>query len=395
MVYLAKGGTWLSMRTAVGTVMGLTSTVVLANLLDPQLYGKYQYVMAIAGIFWAFTLSGLGTSVTRDVARGFEGTYRRSIREQFVWSVGVGAVIGISSLYYLIQGNTILGFSLGAVAVTTPFLKSLTLWGAYLAGKKFFRSRAIAGIIFDVFSTLSLLGAVIVYPKQLPIIIGIFLTSQVLLHLGITLFFITKQKPETREDESSRRYGYHLSLMEVPAIIANRIDKVLIFQFVDPVSVAVYGIAQTGTTQLLLVTKWIRTLVAPKFSARSLSDLKKSLFQKVLILAAAMGGLVTIYILVAPFLFDLLFPNYSRAVPVTQILALLAVFSAATLYKEALISQQKTKLLYIFKIIVPALEIAALFFATIAYGLWGVVIAKLIARAISSIFLGTLFSRAT
>src|SRR5690606_14131318 len=54
MVYLASGNFWLTTNRVVGIGTGFMLTLAFANLLPPEIFGQYKYILALAGIIGAF-----------------------------------------------------------------------------------------------------------------------------------------------------------------------------------------------------------------------------------------------------------------------------------------------------------------------------------------------------
>src|SRR3989344_575296 len=102
MLYLAKGGFWLMLGQGILMVSGLILSVAFANLLPKDVYGTYQFIMSMASVISAFTLSGLNTSIMRAVAGGSEGALRTGVRTQLLWSTGmVVAGAALAAYYYV------------------------------------------------------------------------------------------------------------------------------------------------------------------------------------------------------------------------------------------------------------------------------------------------------
>ena len=78
MVYLAKGGFWTGVKRVFGIPLGIGLSIALANLLTPEDFGVYKFVLAFAGIITAFSLTGMSTAVMQAVAQGYEGAGVRS-----------------------------------------------------------------------------------------------------------------------------------------------------------------------------------------------------------------------------------------------------------------------------------------------------------------------------
>lgn len=60
MVYLAKGGFWLTTGQGVASLASLVLAIAFANLLPKEAYGNYKYILAVVGVLTLFGLTGIG-----------------------------------------------------------------------------------------------------------------------------------------------------------------------------------------------------------------------------------------------------------------------------------------------------------------------------------------------
>src|ERR1041384_6093938 len=86
--YLLKGGFWLSASQVIATLSGFLMSIAFANLISKEAFGIYKYALSVAGIIGALSLTGMGTAVTRSVAKGFE-SLRQGFRTNLKWSLGI------------------------------------------------------------------------------------------------------------------------------------------------------------------------------------------------------------------------------------------------------------------------------------------------------------------
>ena len=73
MLYMAHGGSWLTFAKAVGMASSLLLAAAMANLIPPEVFGNYKFVLSATGIIGAFSLTGMGTAIIQAVSRGYEG----------------------------------------------------------------------------------------------------------------------------------------------------------------------------------------------------------------------------------------------------------------------------------------------------------------------------------
>ena len=111
MVYLAKGGFWVTFGQSITSILSLALLVAFANLLPKETYGVYRYILALAGIFNIFTLTGMNRSVARAVAAGSEGVLRASVRYKLKWNLIMLTAFWVLGGYYLINDNSLFAIS--------------------------------------------------------------------------------------------------------------------------------------------------------------------------------------------------------------------------------------------------------------------------------------------
>src|SRR3989344_3759114 len=100
MLYMAHGGFWLTLAKGIAMFSSLILATAMANLIPPEVFGTYKFVLSGAGIIGAFALTGMGTAIIQAVARGHEGALRAGVRAYLSWSVGMVAISVALALYY-------------------------------------------------------------------------------------------------------------------------------------------------------------------------------------------------------------------------------------------------------------------------------------------------------
>ena len=127
MVYLAKGGSWLTFGQIISTIAAFLSALAFANLLPRETYGTYKYILSIVSILTASTLSGINKALFRSIARGREGPFVPALKTKIKWGLLGGLASIVLAGYYYINGNITLTISFLIAAIFLPFMDSLTL----------------------------------------------------------------------------------------------------------------------------------------------------------------------------------------------------------------------------------------------------------------------------
>ncbi|XOB41359.1 MAG: oligosaccharide flippase family protein [Candidatus Nealsonbacteria bacterium] len=376
MVYLAKGGFWLTLGQIISTAASFLLAIAFANLLDPVTYGNYRYILSLIGMLSIFTLSGMGAAIIQAVARGFEGSFYSVFREKLRFGV-LASIVAIGlAVYYFLQGNYFLPIPLLISAIFSPLMLASQIYASFLVGKKLFNIQAK----YSVFSRIVSTGAIIItlfITKNLFWLITVYLVSHTLLNYSFYIIIESKFKPNKKEDSQTLSYGKHLSLMSIISTIANYLDRILLFTLVGSTQLAVYSFAILIPNQIKgLMKQNVGTLAFPKLSIKPLKEIKLNIMQKFWKLFFLTGIVAIIYVIIAPFLYKIFFPQYLDSISYSQLFTLSFVTVPITLLSTIFQAQMMKKELYLIRI-VPIVRIILLLFLTPIYGILGVIMGQI------------------
>jgi O-antigen/teichoic acid export membrane protein len=361
MVYLAKGGFWLTGAQIVASASAFVLSLVFANVVHPEIYGQYKYVLSLASTLGAFSLLGLGTGVLRSTAQGQEGSLRKAFTQNLKFSF-VLILIGLGTgVYYWTQGNHFLATAILIVTVLTPLLNSATLYSSFLNGKKDFRATTLFTSAVIVANTVTMIVALLVTKNPLILVVAYF-TSQTVCNLiayAVTLF-IYKPNNEVNEKELTT-YSVHQSIVVFLGTVASQIDKILVFQQLGAVQLALYSFAIAMPDQIKGVFKNVSRLAFPKFVSVQLHTVHRRMYYQLFLLGIVVFILSLFYIGAAPYIYRLLFPQYIESIVFSQIYALGLFTVISFVPVTALQAQNLNKSMYIFTISSNVLQIIALF----------------------------------
>ncbi|OHB24575.1 MAG: hypothetical protein A2542_03190 [Parcubacteria group bacterium RIFOXYD2_FULL_52_8] len=370
MLYVAEGGFWLTLGRVVATISSLLMTVILANMVTPTVLGNYKFVASLGAIFVGFSLTGMTTAITQAVARGYEAVYPRGFAIHLQWgTIALLLAVGTSG-YYFFQGNVDLALAVLIVGLCIPLTQAASLYSPFFIGRKDFKSQTWYDSVFAVVPVVVTLLSLF-WSTSLVSIVGFYFLSNCLTVYAIYLHSLRHFPPNDRMDGSALGYGKHLSLMNILGGISFQLDRVLIFHYLGAAELAVYAIAQAGPQQLRYLSKVLSTIVLPKFSLRSPDELKESVPRKAWIVFLGALPLALAYILLAPLLYHLFFPQYEASVIYSQVFALVILFFPSMLFQQSLLAQKQQRQLYITQVSVPLIKIILLAILTPLYGMWG------------------------
>jgi len=392
--YLLKGGSWLMLNYGIQIGSGILTTVALANFLPKDIYGTYQFVIAVASIISVFTLSGLGPAVTRAVAQGNDGVLRHGVRLKFRWSFGILLVAGATASYYAVRGDQTLAIAFLIVGACAPFIESFNLYENFLHGKKSFKDSVILGAWRKPLPLIAVITAAY-FTNDILIILAAYFVSNAVSMVAVYYSVTKKYQPPNNSDLGTTQLGTHLSTLVIVGRIAEHADKLLLWHFLGPVAVATFTIAQFAARYSSGLLNTLSALVIPKAATQDLETLQKTLPRKVLLLMFAMAAGALVYVLFIPLVFPILFPEYVKAIALAQFLGLTFLFAPSTIYGKALIAHKKITSQYIINLVSVVSRIFLLLMLIPLYDIWGAAYALILSQALIMVLAYFLFKKAS
>jgi len=384
--YLVKGGLWLSLGRGFTLLSGLVLTIAMANLLSKEAYGTYQFIIAVSAIAGTFTLSKMDKVIVRAVARGKESALRSGFNTQLHWSIGIIIVSSVVSLYYWTQDDKLLAYTFMTIGLLSPLLVGFQLANSYLIGKQLFKESALLGFWRKPIPVIALLVTLAFTYNPLVLAI-VYFASNTLMSGLVYLLVVKKYKLPRLPEVNLVNLSKHLSFIAIVRIIGNNLDKLLVFYFLGPVSVAAYTLAHMPIKMVEGLYSSLYQMSLPKISQRGFEELQKLLPPKVKIAFLVTLGIVVLYIATIPFFFRLAFPTYPEAILYSQALALLLLSKPRGFYLMAFLAHGMKRRIYLSNLSLPILTIILLLFLLPLYGIWGAIFALLIAHLCVNVIL--------
>lgn len=391
MIYLAKGGFWVTIEQIIFNLIGIVSIFVFANYLDQEIYGNYQYIISMVAILQFFALSGINGSLSLTVARGNSGTFIPSLKEKIKWGLLGSFVSLVGGIYYLSNQNEILGYSFIFISLVVPFIDSLHLFNPYLLGLKKFKDYSTNNIKIKIFATTIIVVSVLL-TNNIYILIFVTIVPSLVVRLYFTKKYLKKYPPNNKIDKDAINLGKHLSFMGFLSGVITHLDKIIIFQFLGAKEVAVYTIAMAPISKISsLLSGNISMLSLPKISGKSIVELKKILPKKIRTLTIFLSLITITYIVLAPTLFELFLPKYIDSVFLSQVFAFSIMFLPSSLFNISLTSHSKKKQLYLLNFVIPTIKILLFIVLLPLLGSLGMILAILFGEMFKYILSSYLF----
>ena len=172
------------------SVIGMFTSVYIARVLSPEIYGKYGVLISLASIVSVFSTLGLTTTVTRDVSRDQNNS------AFYLYSSAIAYLIGfiLAAVIYLIC------YKLDLILVDNQFhilvLISIFFSSAWnlIQNIAFGMQRMEHVSIINLIMTMLLLVVYIIIPEEFVTLIFVFAVSIVIQIIKDIVFFVSLKK---------------------------------------------------------------------------------------------------------------------------------------------------------------------------------------------------------
>lgn len=390
MVHFFSANFWLNASRVLSIGTGMLLTVAFANLLSPETFGTYKYVIAAAGLVATFSMNGLTTALLRASAQRKFNVIPGVVRSAAFWSLPASlASFGIS-IYYFAQGNGDLGYAFLFIAVNNVLSGGIGVtkgvW--YAAGE--FKVGTIAGIPKIVVPFIVIL-LTILYTENVVFILAAYFFSNLALSIGGYYFMLWWFKVRASKEDlpETLKFGKQMTALGFFQLLSGQIDQLLLFHFVGAAPLAVYALAQGPVRELQNTVNNFLTILLPKIASKSESEVHQTLPLRIIQMSLVAGAIVLVYIAAAPFLFTYLFPKYKAAILISQILAVTTIFQSKNIIDTFFTAHgqvwNKSRII----LTSQAIEFALFFILIPFFGLWGAVWATFLSEAVgAAVFIG-------
>lgn len=377
MVYLAKGGFWLVSGQVAISVSSLGLSVAFANLLSPEIYGTYRYILTISNFLAIPTLTGLNAALARSAAQKMDGSLRAAFNTRLRWGL-FSTLLGLGVAgYYLWQHDLVLAMNIFLIALFAPLFYSCEVYSYFLRGKKLFKDFSLYSSIAIIIPTSTVIGTLFLTKNLTLILLSYFIPYTIL--KGFFLFLTTRRIPSASPvDAGLISYGKHLSVMSIFGVVAQNIDKFLLWHYLGATQLAVYTFAMSPVSNMEAVMGKLDALVFPKIAERDIGEIRKTIYGKTFRIFLVVASVVTLYILCAPFLYSIAFPQYLESVAYSQVLALTLLISLPImLVSNVFIAHARIREKYYLSLIGPGIKILLFIVLIPSYGIWGLIFGTL------------------
>lgn len=326
--YYLKNGFWVGLRQLVGFITSLAFSIAFTRLASSEVYGNYQLITSIIATLAILSIPGLNSSIIQSTARGFDGSYKKTVRISFLWSLlGIPALLLIGAFYYIYLGQAV-GAVLMISSIFFPFLYAPNTWDAFFQGKGLFRLSTIYASIQATINTIAMVVVLFVWRDSLTAVSVLYLSSLSIFNL-LWYRLSLRHMANHREDSSTIPYGWFLTKIGILETVVSHLDRIIVGIFFGPAELAVYSVGIFTARKCYELIKSFLTVASPKISRSNTVSYNKyiKIFGVTSVLTV---GLYFLFPVIVPILFS---DKYQESIWLSQLGILsLPFFVLNTLY---------------------------------------------------------------
>jgi O-antigen/teichoic acid export membrane protein len=362
-------------------LLGLVTTYFVVRVLSQDGFGNYQFVLSVVGVVSIFGLPGINNAVMQSVARGHPGTYRISVRPAVLSGlVGSVVLLGVGCWYYFLRGDE-LSVSFLVAALIFPLAYGLTQWKGLKTGLEDFVGVVRLDGVAAMATSLLIIGTVIYVSDDFAVLVAIILVVQAVLNVVATTAAYRQVQREESVEKGSIRYGTVTTAYMVFGHVAIYVDKLLIYAFMTPASLAIFVAAERFPELIRGAIKNLGSALAPRFARHKYYTRRVArAFTTFSIISGA--AIVAFAFTVLPWLLVFIFgEDYQESVPYAQVLMCsVAIASSVPLRGRWIKSQQDAASFRDVNVLIAICRIVASASLIPFFGIKGAVISAVVAR---------------
>lgn len=359
--------------------LGFATTYFLAHSLTQEHYGEYHMILSVSGVLTMFALRGLNNSIMQSIARGYKGTYRAAVPIAFKSSIIGSLALLIVAGWYMYDGNEMLSFGFIIAGLLFSFTEGLIQWKGVKTGREDFKSLVKLDGFSSILMHTGMITSILLYPDSFLLPLCVLFAVPALFNLFLTYQKMKEISVDEPSEEGNIKYGIQTTFFEGFNILAKHIDKLLLFFFLSPVSLAIFVAADRISELMRNTTQDVSAVLAPRFAKHKEYSPELDRILKLFSLVMAVGILIFSFTLL-PWLITFLFGDkYVTSVQYSQaLMCSVAIGNLAILRFRFIRSRLDTKS---FRNIIVTTSIFRIVCSLVFIPLWG------LSGAVLSVFL--------
>lgn len=380
---------------AIASLDGFFLNVLLVRYLSYEDLGNYKLFFSVLNILILLSINGLGTSVTKAVAKKFKAFFKKAVIVSALFSFIASAVLIVLAFSYYRDSE--IKWALLLASFIVPIYYGFNTWEPYYYGEKRFKTVFLLNSLIGGTRFLTCALILYFYRNYFYTIIAYLLIVSV--YNLIFFFWIIKriepEKVEKKKEKDYLKHGFKLTGSSAVSVVAKNIERIILNSVSSATMVGIYSVVSVFPTFIKNSLKILINVPTVKLASRSEAD-NRRIIKKGLVFIFLFGLLVfAVFWAITPLLLKFFFKvDDPGMVYYGRLLLIPIVFMPISLTIKYLASYQGSgsSVLKLFTTIdIIKLVLLAIFIPL--YKIEGIIIALILAEFISFIILFIWFIR--
>ena len=381
---MSKGIVWLGFEFTIKGICSMFTLYLLSYYLKQTDFGDLKYIIGVATLISAISLSGLASTIIRNISKYNYCIISQILKKYMTFSILTAIVLIVTCIFTAKFENYRIATTIFTAGTIIIINNAFMLYESILIGKLMFKVKCLMSSFNSIITLITLTYLVL---KDYSISFVIHAPLIVTMLNNIIYFIFTAKYTKNKFDNNANvdeNEQYHLSFIKIIQRIGNEIDQIILYQLMGPISLATYSVAATPVKKISSLSVVVKNYILPKLcsmniqqaTAYTIKILTKSIVPAIVLIAG--------YNFFAFSMFDLIFPKYQHAKTLTQLFSIVFIFIfPISIFSQLLIAEMDLNKMYTFSIAIPVTKIILLFALIAKFDVLGAVISILIMSMIS------------
>lgn len=324
--FFVSGAPWKLMQTGAQLVSSVVLTWYLANFTGGNLFAGYIYAISLMELFAVFSYMGIGDSLSRSVARGYDYSFVLGTRRAVLISLSGSLVLALLAAWNWVDGSRETALSVALCALFFPLYRPLLNYTAYFNGKQQFARESAWTTLLFTGRVVAVVLAACCWPDQAWPAIAAYFAAHVVL-AGWACLQCARTTPDRRIDPDLFSFATFVTLVSGVVMVENHFDKVLVGSLGSERQLEILYLG------LLPYTK-LRSVLIPAFAvftARFANGSMKLTWRKLLYLLAGGAATAAASFVLSSLIIQWFFPKFPESMALVQLCSLVLIVTPANL----------------------------------------------------------------
>lgn len=378
------------------TLINFLTFYFVVRYVPKEDLGHYQFVLSLISMLSFFSMTGMQAALLQNIARGKGGLYKIATKYCVTGSSAASGIMLLVAAYYLfVEKDTAVSFYVLMGAMLNPIYKGLVQWKVSFKAREKFRNILLVDGSSSLLISAMIIGCIFMGEGNAFTILLLSLIVPSIQNIIFWVFEYNRYKNITEDDlPEYTEYGTKTSVYNVLPSVAQEIDRMMIYNFLNPVQLAAYNVAMKIPELIKTFIQDLGETLAPRFSkmAKVSENLNKhfNLFSIVSFVVIT-GFAFTLY----PFVFNLITSGrFPESLLLSQALMVsVAIGNTAILRSKYIKSQRDIQSAKTIMVMNSSIKIMLVVVLVPFIGVWGAVASSFIQRIVTSIYAYTIIEK--